>query len=92
MLRITLSRLNTPCYISVDIDVIDPAFAPGTGTPECGGFSSLEFLTILKGLKDLHIMGGDIVEVAPCYDSSEITSTLGATITYELMCLLNNIK
>ena len=79
---------DTPCYISIDIDVVDPAFAPGTGTPECGGFSSLELLTILKKLKGLNILGGDIVEVAPSYDSSEITSTLAATITYELICLL----
>ena len=79
---------DTPCYISIDIDVVDPAFAPGTGTPECGGFSSLELLTILKKLKGLNILGGDIVEVAPSYDSSEITSMLAATITYELICLL----
>jgi agmatinase len=76
------------CYISIDIDVVDPAFAPGTGTPECGGFSSLEMLTILKKLKVLNIIGGDIVEVAPCYDSSDITSTLAATICYELICLI----
>lgn len=82
--------LNTPCYISIDIDVVDPAFAPGTGTPECGGFSSLEILTIIRKLKGINIIGGDVVEVAPCYDNNDNTSLLAATLSYELICLLQN--
>ena len=81
---------ETPCYISIDIDVIDPAFAPGTGTPECGGFSSLEMLTIIRKLKGINLLGGDIVEVAPCYDNNENTSLLASTLCYELICLLHN--
>ena len=77
-----------PVYISLDIDVVDPAFAPGTGTPECGGFSSSEILTLIRGLKGLRIIGGDVVEVAPPYDNSDITAQLAATICYEMICLV----
>jgi len=56
-------------YISIDIDVVDPAFAPGTGTPEVGGFTSREFLSMVRLLKGLNIVGADIVEVAPPYDN-----------------------
>ena len=76
------------CYISIDIDVVDPAFAPGTGTPEPGGWSSLELLSILRKLKGLNIIGGDIVEVSPPYDKENITALLAATIAYDLLCLL----
>ncbi len=75
-------------YISLDIDVVDPAFAPGTGTPECGGYSSAQMLSIIRGLKGLNVIGGDVVEVCPSYDHGEITSHLAANICYELMCLL----
>lgn len=80
---------NTPCYISIDIDVVDPAFAPGTGTPECGGFSSLEMLSMIRKLSGINMIGGDVVEVAPCYDNGENTSLLAATLCYELICLIN---
>ena len=86
--KITKRVGDTSCYISIDIDVVDPAFAPGTGTPECGGFSSLEILSIIRSLKNLNIIGGDVVEVAPCYDNGENTSLLAATLCYELICLL----
>ena len=79
---------TTLCYVSIDIDVVDPAFAPGTGTPEPGGFSSRELFAILKGIKDLNVIGGDVVEVAPCYDSNNITSQLAANICYDLMCMI----
>lgn len=79
---------NNKVYISLDIDVVDPAFAPGTGTPECGGYTSAQMISILRGLKGLNIVGGDVVEVAPSYDSGDITSHLAATICYEMMCLL----
>jgi len=81
------------CYISIDIDVLDPAFAPGTGTPECGGYSSRELISILQGLKDLNIVGGDIVEVAPCYDNNgDTTSLIAAKLSYELICLINKMS
>lgn len=79
---------NNKVYISLDIDVVDPAFAPGTGTPECGGYSSSEIIALLRGLKDTNFIGGDIVEVLPSCDNSEITSHLAATLCYEMMCLL----
>ena len=78
---------NNKVYISLDIDVVDPAFAPGTGTPECGGYSSSQILSIIRGLKGLNVIGGDVVEVCPSYDSSDITAHLAANICYELMCL-----
>ncbi|EGX91852.1 arginase family protein [Cordyceps militaris CM01] len=69
---------NTRVYISIDIDVLDPAFAPATGTPETGGWSSRELLTILAGLEGLEIIGGDVVEVAPPYDNNAATTALAA--------------
>ena len=72
-------------YISIDIDVLDPAFAPGTGTPEAGGLSSRELLAILRGTNDLNIIGADIVEVAPVYDHAEITSIAASHLVYEFI-------
>ena len=69
---------NTRVYITVDIDVLDPAFAPATGTPEPGGWSTRELLTILAGLEGLEVVGGDVVEVAPVYDTAGGTTTLAA--------------
>jgi agmatinase len=74
-----------PVYISIDIDVLDPAFAPGTGTPEAGGLTSRELLAILRGLAGLDIVGADIVEVAPVYDHAEITGIAAAHTAYELL-------
>lgn len=79
---------RTPCYLSIDIDVVDPSAAPATGTPECGGFSPMQVLSIVRGLRGLQLVGGDVVEVAPCYDAGEITSTLAATLVYEMLSLL----
>lgn len=79
---------NLPCYISIDIDCIDPAFAPGTGTPEPGGLSSRELFLILKGMSKLKTIGGDIVEVSPSYDSNSITSQLAAHLAYELITMI----
>jgi len=80
---------NTNVYISIDIDVIDPAYAPGTGTPEVGGFSSREFLNIIRLLKGLNIVGTDIVEITPSYDTNaNITSLLASTICYELLSIM----
>ncbi len=77
-----------PTYVSFDIDGIDPTFAPGTGTPEVGGFSSREALALVRGLRGLDVVGADVVEVAPPLDPSGNTALLGATIMYELLCLM----
>ena len=77
-----------PVYVSVDIDVLDPAFAPGTGTPEAGGLSSRELLAILRGFADLDLVGADVVEVAPAYDHAEITGIAAAHVLYELVSAL----
>jgi agmatinase len=77
-----------PLYLSIDIDVLDPAFAPATGTPEAGGFTSRELLGILRGLRDLNLVGADIVEVAPVYDHAEITSIAAANVAYELLTVM----
>jgi agmatinase len=79
---------DRPVYVSVDIDVLDPAFAPGTGTPEAGGLSSRELLAILRGFADLNLVGADVVEVAPAYDHAEITGIAAAHVVYELLSAL----
>jgi agmatinase len=76
---------DRPVYLSIDIDVLDPAFAPGTGTPEAGGMTSRELLAVLRGLAGLDIVGADIVEVAPAYDHAEITGIAAAHTAYELL-------
>ena len=77
-----------PTYVSVDIDVIDPGMAPGTGTPEAGGLTSRELLTTLRGLSGLDVVGADIVEVAPAYDHAEVTGIAASHIAYELISLM----
>src|ERR671934_83040 len=69
---------DAPVYVSIDIDVLDPAFAPGTGTPEAGGMTSRELLGTLRGLAGVNLVGADIVEVAPPYDNAEVTAVAGA--------------
>ncbi len=76
-----------PCYLSFDIDCLDPAFAPGTGTPVCGGLSSFQALEILRGLGGLSLVGMDVVEVSPPFDHAEMTALAGATVALELLCL-----
>lgn len=76
-----------PVYITLDIDVVDPAFAPGTGTPQVGGLSSAQILDLVRSLKGLNIIGCDLVEVSPPYDNGEITSLLAANLLFELLCL-----
>jgi agmatinase len=83
--RVRARAGQRPVYLSVDIDVLDPAFAPATGTPEAGGLTSREFLTIIRGLGDLDVIGADLVEVAPPYDHAEITGIAAAHIAYELL-------
>jgi agmatinase len=79
-----------PVYLSFDIDVLDPAFAPGTGTPEIGGLATWQVQAILRRLAGLHFIGMDVVEVAPAYDVAEITALAGATVAWEYLCLVGN--
>lgn len=76
-----------PVYVSFDVDGLDPVYAPGTGTPEVGGFSTLEALMMIRGLRGLDVIGSDVVEVAPPFDPSGTTALTGATLMYELLCL-----
>jgi len=76
-----------PSYLTFDIDCLDPAFAPGTGTPVPGGLATHQALAILRGLKGLDVTGMDIVEVSPAYDHSEITANAAAIIAAEMLCL-----
>jgi agmatinase len=77
-----------PTYVSFDVDGLDPAFAPGTGTPEVGGLTTREALAILRGLQGLNIVGGDVVEVAPQYDANTTTAQAGAQMLFEILSLL----
>jgi agmatinase len=79
---------DRPVYASIDIDVLDPAFAPGTGTPESGGLSSQQLLELVRGLRGLALVGADLVEVSPAYDHAEITGVAASHVTYELLSLL----
>ena len=90
--RKTLSEIRShvggrPVYISFDIDCLDPAYAPGTGTPVVGGMTSFEAQQMLRGLKGLNVIGGDLVEVAPPFDPSGITALAGASLMFEILCL-----
>ena len=79
---------DRPVYVSIDIDVLDPAHAPGTGTPEAGGLTSREMLGILRGLAGMQLVGADVVEVSPAYDHAEMTTIAAAHICYELLALM----
>jgi agmatinase len=81
--------LTGPTYVSFDIDAVDPAFAPGTGTPEVGGLTSYEAQRLLRGLEGLPIVGGDLVEVSPQYDGpGQITALLAANLLFEMICVI----
>ncbi len=79
---------DRPLYISIDIDCLDPAHAPGTGTPEAGGMTSRELLAILRGLAGTNIVSADVVEVAPAYDHADITAVAASHVAYELVSLM----
>src|SRR5436190_21353883 len=79
---------SRPTYVTLDIDAVDPAFAPGTGTPEAGGFSSHQMLQLVRGLAGLNVVGADVVEVAPAYDQSQITAILAANLVFELLSIM----
>jgi len=78
-----------PTYISFDIDCLDPAFAPGTGTPEIGGLTTIQAQALIRGLSGLSLVGGDVVEVSPPFDPSGNTALVGATMLYEIVCVLS---
>ncbi len=77
-----------PTYLSFDIDSLDPSEAPGTGTPEAGGIRMVEALRILRGLRGVDFVGGDVVEVAPSFDPGTLTAFNGASVLFEILCLL----
>jgi guanidinobutyrase len=81
-----------PVYITFDIDGLDPAYAGGTGTPEIGGLSVPQGLEIIRGCRGLNVVGGDLVEVAPPYDTTGNTALLGANLLYEMLCVLPGVR
>ncbi|RLM28266.1 agmatinase [Brenneria alni] len=81
-----------PVYLSYDIDSLDPAWAPGTGTPEVGGLTSVQGLEIVRGCRGLNLVGGDLVEVSPPYDISGMTAQMGANLLYEMLCVLPGVR
>lgn len=83
---------DKPVYVSFDIDCLDPAFAPGTGTPVAGGLASWQALELIRGLSGLNLIGMDLVEVAPAYDHAEITAIAAATIAHDWLCLLAQMR
>lgn len=96
-IRETLARIlaivgEAPAYLTFDIDCLDPAFAPGTGTPVAGGLGSAQALGLLRGLEAVNLIGADVVEVAPAYDRSEITALAAAHIAVDVLCLMRNRK
>jgi agmatinase len=83
---------NSPAYLTFDIDCLDPAFAPGTGTPVAGGLSSAQALAIVRALGDVNLIGADVVEVAPAYDHSDVTALAAAHIATDILCLMRHRK
>ncbi|MEM9794618.1 MAG: arginase family protein, partial [Pseudomonadota bacterium] len=83
---------GSPVYISFDIDVLDPAFAPGTGTPVAGGLATWQALELLRGLSGLNLVGMDLVEVSPPFDHAEITAIAAATVAHDWLCLVAEAK
>ena len=81
---------DRPTYISFDVDGLDPVYAPGTGTPEIGGITTIEAQALIRGMRGLDLVGGDVVEVAPPFDPSGNTALVGATIMYEILCVLSS--
>ena len=77
-----------PTYVSFDVDGLDPVYAPGTGTPEIGGYTTLEAQEMIRGLRGLDIVGADVVEVSPPFDQSGMTALVGVTMMWEILCLM----
>lgn len=82
---------DAPVYLSFDIDGLDPAFAPGTGTPEIGGLTVQQGMEIIRGMKGLNIVGADLVEVSPPYDQAGTTALVGANLAYEMLCVMPGV-
>ncbi|HEY9037730.1 MAG TPA: agmatinase [Roseovarius sp.] len=82
---------DAPCYLTYDIDSLDPSIAPGTGTMEIGGLTTIQALEIVRGCKGLNLVGGDLVEVSPQYDTSGATAMIGANLLYEMLCVLPRV-
>ena len=96
-IKLTLERIreildDQKTYLTFDIDCLDPAFAPGTGTPVAGGLTSHQALSIIRGLGNIDFVGMDLVEVAPAYDHGEVTAINGATIVHDFLCLMAQRK
>ncbi|XP_071815803.1 agmatinase, mitochondrial-like isoform X2 [Apostichopus japonicus] len=83
---------QVPVYLSFDIDALDPAFAPGTGTPEIGGLTSIQGLEIIRGCRGIKLVGADLVEVSPPYDTNGTTALTGANLLFEMLCALPGVK
>jgi agmatinase len=83
---------DAPMYVSIDVDVMDPSHAPGTGTPEAGGLTSRELLATLRALDGVQLVGADVVEVAPAYDHAELTTVAAANVVYELLALFGRAR
>jgi guanidinobutyrase len=83
---------DRPVYLTFDVDGLDPAFAPGTGTPEIGGLTVTQGLELIRGMHGLNIVGADVVEVAPPYDNAGVTSLLAANLAFEMLCVLPGVK
>ena len=82
---------DSPVYLSFDIDGLDPAFAPGTGTPEVGGLTVQQGLEIIRGMKGLNVVGADLVEVSPPYDQAGTTALVGANLAFEMLCVMPGV-
>lgn len=83
---------DTPVYLTFDVDGLDPVYAPGTGTPEIGGLTTIQAITMIRGMRNLNYIGGDVVEVSPPFDVADMTSLTAATIMYEILCNLAEAK
>jgi guanidinobutyrase len=81
-----------PVYLSFDVDGLDPAFAPGTGTPEIGGLTTMQGLEIVRGCRGLDLVGCDLVEVSPPYDPAGTTALVGANLLFEMLCVLPGVR
>jgi len=82
---------DAPVYLTFDVDGLDPSVAPGTGTPEVGGLTSVQGLEVIRGCRGLNLVGGDLVEVSPAYDTSGNTALLGANLLFEMLCVLPGV-
>ncbi|MEL6888269.1 MAG: arginase family protein, partial [Pseudomonadota bacterium] len=82
---------DLPTYITYDIDSLDPAYAPGTGTPEIGGLTTAQAMQLIRALRGLNVVGCDLVEVSPPYDTSGNTALVGANLLFELLCILPGV-